>query len=342
LLRAEAVASSQIEGLVVGARRLALADASSSRLKSDDRIALEVLSNVAALQEAINSAQLGNELDVAAICDIHRVVMAGSHDAGQIRTEQNWIGGNGFNPCSAEYVPPPAELVSGLLEDLCAFAQRDDLPSVVQAAIVHAQFESIHPFADGNGRTGRALIHVVLKRRGTASFVPPISLALGARGRHYTDALNSLRFDGVPDSDLANSARTAWLDFFGAAVRSAVVDADRLRTQLQDLERRWRELVPARAGSAIDNLLARLVSHPVISVSEVATEVGVSFQAANSAVSRLVEAGILTGSGSTRNRFFEAREVYGIITDYERAAATPGGDTKAHKPGIVVPARREN
>jgi len=102
--------------------------------------------------------------------------------SGQVRTTQNWIGGNDFNPCQAAFVPPPPEYLAGLLEDLCLFINRDDLPGTVQAGIVHAQFETIHPFADGNGRTGRALIHVVLKRRGLARhLVPPISLALATR-----------------------------------------------------------------------------------------------------------------------------------------------------------------
>jgi hypothetical protein len=92
---------------------------------------------------------------------------------------QNWIGGSSFNPCSAAFVPPPPDHVAGLIEDLCAFANDDSLPAVAQAAIAHAQFETIHPFVDGNGRTGRALIHVILRRRGLASrILPPVSLVL--------------------------------------------------------------------------------------------------------------------------------------------------------------------
>src|SRR5439155_1398021 len=82
-----------------------------------------------------------------------------------------------FNPGRADFVPPPPESVPALMDDLCAFVNRADLPAVVQAAVAHAQFETIHPFADGNGRVGRALIHVVLRRRGLAPrYVPPVSL----------------------------------------------------------------------------------------------------------------------------------------------------------------------
>ncbi|HUP86050.1 MAG TPA: Fic family protein [Acidimicrobiales bacterium] len=99
--------------------------------------------------------------------------------AGQIRSVQNWIGGSSFDPCSAAFVPPPFEQVEGVLADVCAFVNDDELPAVAQAAIAHSQFETIHPFVDGSGRTGRALIHAVLRRRGVAPrILPPISLVL--------------------------------------------------------------------------------------------------------------------------------------------------------------------
>jgi Fic family protein len=93
-----------------------------------------------------------------------------------VRDQQNWVGGNDYNPCGADFVPPPPEDVAPLIADLCRAVNDDSFPPVVQAALVHAQFETIHPFADGNGRAGRALIHVVLKRRGlTTAYVPPIA-----------------------------------------------------------------------------------------------------------------------------------------------------------------------
>ncbi|MFV1971604.1 MAG: Fic family protein [Acidimicrobiia bacterium] len=96
-----------------------------------------------------------------------------------VRERQNWIGGSSYNPCSAVFVPPPPDHVDGLVQDLIEYVNGDEHSPLVQAAIAHAQFETIHPFADGNGRTGRALIHVILRRRGLSpTFVPPISLVL--------------------------------------------------------------------------------------------------------------------------------------------------------------------
>ena len=183
LLRAEAVASSRIEGLEVGGRRLLRAEvAADIGDDASDVTATEVLGNIEAMRWATSTVAAERHVEVEDICEIHRRLLQGTrheHIAGVIRTEQNWIGGSSYNPCSADFVPPPPDEVAGLLADLCAFLDSDDLPAVVQAAVAHAQFETIHPFADGNGRSGRALIHVVLRRRGLVErVVPPISLVL--------------------------------------------------------------------------------------------------------------------------------------------------------------------
>jgi Fic family protein len=181
LLRAEAVASSKIEGLQVNSRRLARHEAKlAAGVQDQDATADAVLGNVKAMNHAVQSVAMAEKIEVKDLLDIHLALMEHSDQpeiAGLIRTKQNWIGGNNFNPCQAAFVPPPPEYVDTLLEDLCTFVNRDDLPGTVQAGLAHAQFETIHPFADGNGRTGRALIQVVLKRRGlTRDFIPPISL----------------------------------------------------------------------------------------------------------------------------------------------------------------------
>src|SRR6202023_1686779 len=106
----------------------------------------------------------------------------GDATAGKVRDRQNWIGGASSGPRDAEFIPPPPELVPELLDDLSRFMARDDLPPVAQAAVAHAQFETIHPFADGNGRVGRCLISVVFRRRGLGQrLIPPVSLVLAAR-----------------------------------------------------------------------------------------------------------------------------------------------------------------
>ena len=144
-----------------------------------------VAANVSAMEEAIAVGDRDTPVTVDDLLAIHAVLMAGDQPArpGHVRGEQNWIGGRLGNPSGAAFVPPPEDLVMPLLGDLVAFIARDDLPSVPQAAIAHAQFETIHPFIDGNGRAGRALVHVVLRRRGVAArFVPPISIVLAGLG----------------------------------------------------------------------------------------------------------------------------------------------------------------
>jgi Fic family protein len=181
LLRAESVASSRIEGLEIGGRRLLRAEAARSLgQESDDVTAIEVLNNIQAMQWALGVVGEGDDITVEILLESHRRLLTATRieeHSGEVRQEQNWIGGSGDNPCSAAFVPPPHEHVKGLLDDLCAFSNGDDLPAVVQAALAHAQFGTIHPFLDGNGRIGRVLIHLILRRRGlTTHVLPPISL----------------------------------------------------------------------------------------------------------------------------------------------------------------------
>lgn len=147
--------------------------------------------------------------------DIHRVLLErapNSQIAGRFRTSQNWIGGNDYNPCGAAFVPPPPEDISRLLDDLCIFTNEDALPPPVQAATAHAQFETIHPFEDGNGRTGRALVQVILRRRGLRpTLVPPISVVLARDKDRYLRGLTVFREDQLP----------AWIELFAAATALA-------------------------------------------------------------------------------------------------------------------------
>lgn len=346
LLRAEAVASSRIEGLTIGSRRLARHEAKLAHGEtSRDQTADSVLGNVVAMRVAVDDVARMERVSVDDVLALHRTLMDQTPTpqfGGVIRDSQNWVGGNAFNPCHADYVPPPPETVRGLLDDLCAFINRDDMPAVAQAALVHAQFETIHPFADGNGRAGRALIHAVLRRRAAAnSYVPPISLALATDSAGYIRGLNAFRYVGKPGSLAAREATRQWLEVFVAATRRAVADAVSLSRDLADLEARWRSAAAPRRGSAADRALPMLLTHPVVTVDDVARLVGVSFQAANGAVARLVEAGVLTSTGSAaRNRLFEAVDVFGLLTKYERSVATLSGDTREKQPVRPVPARR--
>lgn len=346
LLRAEAVASSKIEGLQVNSRRLARHEARvAAGIPDRDSTADAVLGNVQAMSLAVNSVATADSIKVQHLLDIHAALMERSDQpeiAGQLRTKQNWIGGNDFNPCQAAFVPPPPEYVVELLNDLCAFVNRDDLPGTVQAGLAHAQFETIHPFGDGNGRSGRALIQVVLRRRGLAAgFVPPISLALATRASAYVDGLSKFRYVGAADSPQASAGIRDWLDVFLTATRRATTDAGALQSRLEVLEADWREVVRPRTNSATDRLLAELIANPVITAEDIARLTGASRSAAFAAADTLVSAGVLhTVGDQQRYRLLEAPRVFEVLTDYERASATDSGDTREEPPKRAVPYRQ--
>ncbi|MDQ5895910.1 MAG: hypothetical protein QG596_2171, partial [Actinomycetota bacterium] len=152
LLRTESASSSQIENLTVGARQLALAEI-EERASSNARL---VSANVRALKAAL---EVSDKVSIAAILEMHSKLLEGKDpDAGQVRNQQVWIGGSNVGPHLASFIPPHHTRVPAALEDLIAFCDRVDLPPLLQIAIAHAQFETIHPFTDGNGRTGRALV----------------------------------------------------------------------------------------------------------------------------------------------------------------------------------------
>jgi Fic family protein len=348
LLRAESVASSRIEGLQVGARRLLRAEAlRSMREPTSDVTASEVLGNIDAMLYGVEQIGVGEEITVDVLLEIHRRLLAGTHlesYGGSFRILQNWIGGSDHNPCSADYVPPPPKEVPDLIDDLCAFCNTDDLPAVAQAAIAHAQFETIHPFVDGNGRTGRALIHLVLRRRGLAPRVlAPVSLVLGTLARDYVNGLTGFRYVGSPSSAKASEGVNTWVaSFAGACIRS-VADASAFESRAATLEEQWRErLGRVRANSATDLLLRRLSGAPVLTAESAATLLGRTFKPANDAIQRLVQAGILRQiTIGRRNRAYEAPEIIDAFTDLERQLANPDTDTRSSPPTRTVPGRRQ-
>ena len=256
LLRSEAVASSRIEGYDVSSLNLAraLIDPRAARGSARTDAA-----NVSAMEEAIAIADGDRPVEVGDLLAIHATLMAGDERArpGRARKEQNWIGGRLANPSDATFVPPPEDLVPPLLEALVAFIAREDLPAVAQAAIAHAQFETIHPFIDGNGRVGRALIHVALRRRGVASrFVPPVSIVLAARPAAYVEGLTAFREGRIAD----------WVRSFAGATASAATMSTDLADRVAGLQAEWRDRAGRpRARSAADRLIALLPALPVLS-----------------------------------------------------------------------------
>jgi Fic family protein len=348
LLRAESVASSRIEGLEIGPRRLMRAEAARQIGElPGDVTAEEVLGNIDAMRAALDAAEGAGRITTETLLEIHRCLLKDTRlhaHAGRVREAQNWIGGNDYNPCSAAYIPPPPELVSRLLDDLSEFCNSDTLPAVAQAAIAHAQFETIHPFVDGNGRTGRALVHLILRRRGLSARVqPPVSLILATRARDYIRGLTVFRFDGAPDVAEAHAGLNGWIGIFSAACVRAVEDAAAFENRCAQIEEAWRaHLVRVRSGSSVDLMLRMLPGTPVLSVRSAMAALGRSKPQVNGAVARLQEAGILTQvTVGRRNRAFEAREVVDAFADLERQLASPEADTAAAPPARPVPARKQ-
>jgi Fic family protein len=284
---------------------------------------------------------------VADLCALHATLFGGGALArigGQVRTEQNWIGG--LSPLDASFVPPPPGRVPELLHDLCAFLSDDALPPLVQAAVAHAQFETIHPFADGNGRTGRALIHVVLRRRGLCRrFVPPISLVLATRGEAYVRGLMGTRRAIAPGDPEETEGWTSWIELFASATRIAVAQARRYDAEMEALVDRWREQVRGlpecpRADAAVWPLLDWLPASPLISARDAVALTGRSPRAIDVAIRVLAQVGVLRQvGGRQRGRVWEADGVFDHITIAERALASPSLDTQVEPPARPVPAR---
>jgi Fic family protein len=316
LLRSEALASSAIEGLQISHRKLARAEIEG---KAGDFKASEVLGNARAMEEAIKIGREARDLTVEDIRSIHRrLAIAPPLDriAGQIRESQGWIGGS--SPVHAAFVPPPDEHVPGLVADLCAFMNRDDVSPVAQAAISHAQFETIHPFGDGNGRVGRCLIHVLFQRRGIApSYVPPVSLVLGANKDAYIAGLEDFRADEVD----------RWVAQFASAVEVAASQAKDFSADVADLQSEWIvRAEPMRADATARALIGHLPSHPILTAAIAEQLTGRSRVAAINGLEHLAQAGVLTRHRNQRKGDrWEAKELFARLNSFEVAALDPHG-----------------
>jgi Fic family protein len=318
LLRSESVASSRIEGVHLSHKRLARAAYQAARGQRDPRAA-EVLGNVEAMKHAIEIGTAGKPLTTSDIEDTHRTLLRFTEDtdiAGIVRESQNWIGGNDYNPIGAAYVPPPPEYVRPLLDDLCAFATRTDLAPIVQAGIAHAQFESIHPFADGNGRVGRALIYTVLRRRGEIpNYVPPISLILAAEPMGYVGGLTWYREGGV----------SAWIAQFADATARAATEAERLADEIEQLQSTWLDdLGQPRKDAAVRQLISALPQQPVIDVAVAQALTGKSHVAVGKALQELERAGILHRLNERKwGRVWECDQLLNLVDAFENGVRVP-------------------
>ena len=316
LLRTESIASSKVEGMQVDARTLARAEANQEAGRRVGPEAAEILANIDAMQLAVERASSTGGITPRDIIDIHRMLLArapNAHIAGRIRTAQNWIGGNDYNPCGADFVPPPPEEVQRLLADLCVFCDDEALPPLVQAALAHAQFETIHPFDDGNGRTGRALVQIILRRRGLApAFVPPISVILARDREQYIKGLTLFREDRIAE----------WLTLFAVAASKAAGLAVRYGVRVGELQQVWRQKLREhsnpRSDAAAWAIIDVLPAHPILTVPIAVAATRRTKPAATNAVAELERAGVLRRSSeSARNRAWEAEDLLDLYVGLE-------------------------
>lgn len=321
LLRTESIASSKVEGLQVDVRELARGEARADTTGKVNATTAEVLANIDAMQLAIDEAATAERFELAHLHAIHRRLMEASprpQIAGRLRTTQNWIGGNDHNPCGADFVPPPPEHVAALLDDLCEAVNAEELAPLAQAALVHAQFETIHPFDDGNGRTGRVLIHVVLRRRQLVTeFVPPVSVVLARDRDHYIEGLTRFRADQLDD----------WLERFAVATSHAAELAGRYLDAVERLQAAWRTQLrrsaDPRSDAAAWAIIEVLPAHPVVTAAVAGAATGRAKAAVHAALGQLADAGVLVPlSGGRRNRSWEADGLLDLIADLE-AGVTP-------------------
>ena len=274
LLRSEAIASSRIEGVAPSAHRVALAElAQQEKVRGLSEQARAVARNVTLVRTAVEKLSGARPVTADRLLALHRSLLPDSPEHHGIRSTQNWVGGSSYHPLDADFVPPPPELVPDLVADLLTYLNGATHAPLIQAALVHAQFETIHPFADGNGRVGRALIHTVLTRRGLlAGMILPTSPVLSTLSDEYIEALSCFRKAGDPDWPDAlgdpggpgksgdpngpsrpggpggpnepgesDGGRDAWISFFLGAVVLACDQAERISAELADVREEWNE-----------------------------------------------------------------------------------------------------
>jgi Fic family protein len=316
LLRSEAIGSSAIEGHAISQRNLARALVEPDAVRGAARV---VAANVLAMEEAVALGEAERFLSVADLLAIHGRLMAHDPHAnpGRVRAEQNWIGGRVLtSPYDARYIPPPEDQVDALLADLVAFLNRDDLPAVAQAAIAHAQFETIHPFMEGNGRVGRCLIHVVLRRRGLATrFVPPVSVVLAARPDAYIAGLEGARADGLE----------AWCAAFAEATERAAILGAEIGAEIALLVAEWYERAgrPRRDSSAA-RIIPLLPAQPIRSAATIRAAINARHQRALEGLKVLEAAGVVRKlSGRDWDQQYAAEEIFDLVERYEARARTP-------------------
>lgn len=309
LLRTESASSSQIEDLTVGARQLALAELDESRSAN----AHAVVANVRTMEAAL---RLADALDLDAVLAMHDELLRPSPEAGRLREQLVWVGRSALSPLGAAHIAPEADDVPAAMQDLVAFLAREDLPILLHAAIAHAQFETIHPFTDGNGRTGRALVHALLSGKGLTRTTAPVSAGLLTDLESYTAALTAFR---------TGDARPI-VEEFARAARFAAVTGTRLVDDLSaQLDEDRERLGGLRRHALAWRVLPLLVGQPIVTAAHLHEALDAPAMSAQRALAQLTEAGVLDeATGRSRNRVWQHRGILAILDDYAEQVRRAG------------------
>ena len=307
LLRSESAASSQIENLTASARAIAEAELPGGQAKRNAEL---IVANTAAMQAAL---KLSDTINADSILAMHRALMVGQprHTPGRFRLEPVWIGA-GATPVGAIFVGPRHELIPAAITDLADFISRMDMPALPQIAIAHAQFETIHPFTDGNGRTGRAMAHAMLRNKGlTRQITVPVSAGLLADTDAYFAAL----------TDYRNGDPTPIVECFIHATLRAIANGRQLVSEIRDIRNNWNDDITARSDSAIWKVADLLTRRPVVNAALLARELGIDTANAHRYLTPLTDAGILVEStNQRRNRIWRSPEILAALDAFAQRA----------------------
>ncbi|MCD2200819.1 Fic family protein [Halobacterium sp. KA-4] len=311
-IRKEALESSQIEGTHATLSDIYAFEAGQEALIDEDRRqgTQEVVNYLHALTHGLETITAGSHVTVETLCEMHNRLLSGVRgneaDPGELRDTQNFIGSTPYIQ-DARYVPPPPNDVPDLLSGLLEYAnQNTDLHPLLRIGLVHYQFETVHPFLDGNGRLGRLLISLLLQRE---NLLPEpylyLSSYFNARRSEYVDHLLSVSQDGEWEE---------WLLFFLRGVQSQADEAHQRANLLVDLREDYQQRYQSERSENILELVMRLFEDPYLDVNTAADWLDVGYSTANRLVDQLEEDGILEElTGQARNRFYRANEIFHII-----------------------------
>lgn len=308
LLRSESAASSKIERLTASARQIGMAELGASRFGSN---APAIVANTDAMRAAL---ALSSEPDDAAMLEMHRALMVRDDpdQAGRWRTEQVWIGGSDTSPAGADFVPPHHDRVGAAIDDLVRFIERGDVAPLAHIAIAHAQFETIHPFTDGNGRTGRALVQALMRSSGlTRNVTMPLSAGLLADVDSYYAALDRYRL-GDP---------AVIIQQFIRASDRAVDNGRRLVQDVRAIRAEWDRKITVRRGSRIYDIADLLTRQPVVNAKVLEAALAIGPTNVRRHMDVLVEVGVVTEAKVYRTGVtWSAVQILSALDDFAERA----------------------